>query len=487
MNTWIRSYNKKTSKYGLRTCIAVALLLAALLLINLLVSLLPEHFTAADISVDRRYSVTDSTKRALSKVQDEVNIYLLANGGEDALSTQSLHLSMFLERMVEYGKKISYSVIDTATETDLVASLNATSASNFSVAVQSDNRTRIIPLNSFFYLYIDGIGKVSTQEAELYYMYSGGQLEVKYAFEAENLLLNAISYVTATSLPKIYVLDGHGETAMAEGLLSEFDADNMVTEALTLTVSGVPSDCSLLFINIPTKDLSASEAEMIDTYMQNGGKIFLVTAPGTTEALPNLMSIAASCGLSAKDGLIIDTKENYYSQYPYNLVPRIGEHDAIADYTQSTRALLPFAHSILYGENAGRSITSLFMTSAEAYYIPLDAQTMERPEGQDAKIQNIGVLSEGKNGTIMWISSPYMTDASTNSSSYNGNFTYVTAITSYLCDAMETTDGDVLFLSGEVLTVPPASTAIISAVMILLIPIAIIGFGFVYWLRRRKK
>ncbi len=478
---------KNTSKYGLIACASTAILLVALLLINCLFGLLPKKATSFDISNDNRYSITDSTKRFLSKTNKEVAIYMLSIGGKDALQDQSFQLSVFLERMVEYSDHVTFSVVDPQKDPELITELGATSATNGSIVVKSNERSRILPLSSFFYLYIDGVGKVTSEQAQLYLTYYGSQIHLQYAFEGENLLVNAISYVTADSLPKIYTLSGHGEGELSQSLISTLGNNNMDIGTLTLTEAGVPSDCTVLLINLPTTDLSAAETLLVLSYIQNGGKLFLTTSPDTPQNLPNIMAIAESFGMSAQNGIVMETNSEFYYQLPYYLIPGTGQHSAVS---ANIRVMLPLAHGILLSETipSDTVVTPLFSTSANAYIIDTDAKTMEKPEDQDAKVHHVGVISEKKNGSaLLWISSLGIADETANSYVSGNNYNCLVNILSNLSDAPDIIHGELSFLSLDTLSVSKPSAAAISIALIFIIPIALLAVGFVYWMRRRRK
>lgn len=473
----------KTSFHGLRMCLVCAIMLVVLLIFNGLVGLLPKRLHTIDISPDQKYSFSDTVKRALSKLDEDVSIQLLVYGGKDALSDESLHLSTYLERLCEYSKHASFEIVDLQTNTAL-----AEIAENYSVVVKSDKRERVIDFDSFFYLYMDDIGKVTAEQAQLYYSYYGDAISFAYLFDGEGQILNAISYVTADSLPKIYALSGHNETALPDDLLSTFSNSNIDCGTLILTETGVPSDCSILFINIPTADISSTEAVLLADYMNGGGKIVLVTAPSTPSVLSNLMTIAEAYGLTATDGIVIEANSNHYYQAPYYLLPGVGSTEETD--SASGRTMLPFAHSISISDSmpSGVKAISLLVTSAEAYVIPTDAASLEKPADQDARMHDVGVIAKAQNGSaILWISSEGITDSTANSYVSDGNYNFLTSITSWLCDAPEATVGTPIVLSVEFLTVPSSSVAIISIILILIIPLTIGISGFVYWLRRRKK
>ena len=72
----------------------------------------------------------------------------------------------------------------------------------------------------------------------------------------EGKLDAAIQYVTTEDLPKIYVVEGHGEGSVSNVLSSLLADSNIMYETLnTLTCETVPEDCNLLYIYQPQSEL----------------------------------------------------------------------------------------------------------------------------------------------------------------------------------------------------------------------------------------
>ncbi len=493
----MKEFKQKTTQNGLRVFLVTLLLLIGLVVINLLVALLPTSITEIDISSDKMYSVSDTTKRALSKLNNNIELYYLASGGEDALADEALHTKLFLSKIPDYNSHISFEVIDTATRPTFVASLGITDeVANNSIIVKSDKRTRVITQNDLFYYYIDGIGKMTAEEAQQYvYMvqlYYGQSITPTYHFDGEGQLLTAIDYVTTDTLPTAYILDGHSEVALSNTLVSELSLQNIDVATLTLMkTASIPEDCDLLIINCPQVDLTTDEAALIADHLAGGGKLMLITMPGIS-SFTNLLSIVGEYGLSMEDGILVEGNSNHYYQVPYYLFPSASASHAItAEYASSSYILLPSAHGIQIADTLPEGVraTGIFTTSESAYIVDLNAETIERPEGQETAAHHVGVVSEAANGSqLIWISSFGATDDNANSYTSGGNYMYLLSAVKWLCD----TEGGIsvispLMLSTPHLTVPAASAGLWSIILIFLIPIAVLICGLVYWLKRRKR
>ena len=495
MNHNTKKFKQKTSQNGLLVCLVTMLLLLVLIAVNYLATRLPTSITEIDISANKMYSVSDTTKRSLSKLSYDVDLYYLSEGGEDALADQALHTKLFLSKLPDYSSHLSFKVIDTTANPTFVSSLGITDeVSNNSVIIKSDKRTRILSQQDLFFYYIDGVGKLTETEAMQYvYMFQmyGQTVTPTYHFNGEEKMLTAIDYVSSDTIPKAYVLDGHTETALSNTLVNALSAQNIELVALTLMQSGrIPEDCDFLIINCPRSDLTSVETELISAFLENGGSLILITPPGVS-AHQNLLSLAQKYGFSAEDGIIIEGNSNHFYQVPYYLFPLVSEHPITAEYANSTYSMLPYAHGIQIASElpSGVNATAIFTTSTSSYIVATDAETTARPEGQTTAPHHVGVVAEATNGSqFIWFSSSGITDEEANYYTANGNFLYFVSAAKSLSKTENSVSTIVpMTLTTPHLVVPAASAGIWSIVLIFLIPSAILIIGFVYWIKRRKK
>ncbi len=497
MNNIIKEFKQKTTQNGLRVFLVTLLLLIGLVVINLLAGLLPNRVTEIDISADKMYSVSSTAARELAKLRDDVAVYYLVSGGESDLVDETRHTKLFLDKLSDCSPHIRFRVIDTAESPTFATSLGLTeSAENNSIVVKSAKRTRVIAPDDLFYYYIEGAGKMTAAEAQqavyMIQMYYGQTVTPTYHFDGEGQLLSAIHYVTTDTLPKIYALDGHSEIALSSSLAEMLSLQNMEVATLTLLKSeAVPKDCDLLLLNCPQADLTAAEAKMVGDYLAGGGKMMMITVPGTS-TFPNLLSVAARYGLSAKEGILIEGDSNHYYQVPYYLFPTpSSSHEITAAHAASSYALLPSAHGIQIAQTLPDGVTAaeLFTTSASSYLIDINAETMDRPEGQDTAKHTVGVAATATDGSQMiWVSSFGLTDDTANSYAAGGNASYFLSAVKWLCQAEDEVSAFApITLTTPRLTLSAGTAGLWSIALIFLIPAAVLGTGFVYWLRRRRK
>lgn len=134
------------------------------------------------------------------------------------------------------------------------------------------------------------------------------------SFRGEQMFSSAIQSLTQAPSPAVYFLVGHGErqidnydqytgySIIARSLLRK----NMQVSSLQLrNVSAIPGDCKALVVAGPSKRLSRAELDMIESYLDKSGRLFLLLDPGTMTGLDGLLE---AWGVRLAKDVVIDGK-----------------------------------------------------------------------------------------------------------------------------------------------------------------------------------
>ena len=228
---------------------------------------------------------------------------------------------------------------------------------------------------------------------------------------------------------------------------------------------------------------------MIVTYLQNGGKVILSTAPGIAE-MPNLLSVVRAMGLDAIDGLIVEQTANNYVQYPHYLIPNAEEHEITATLGQGAYMMVPLAHGITRAETvpSGTTISPIFSTTTDAYIVPIDAESINKPADATVRSFWVGATSVGANGgKLVWLSSAAAISDSAQSIT-GANYSYVSAMATWLCPRQTILESVApIPMEGDTLMVSAGAALVGSGLLILAIPLCFIITGLVIWIRRRRR
>ena len=151
----------------------------------------------------------------------------------------------------------------------------------------------------------------------------------------ERQLTSAISYVAQTAIPRVLVLQGHGE--LSESLLrptiellenNHYDVDFFSLNSAETELT--PDD--LLLISSPTRDLMDAELAAITEFADAGGSIFFTCDfTNKVDQMPNYTALMRSYGFTPLDGLVVASPEEkwtYYENTRINLLPAMQSTEA---------------------------------------------------------------------------------------------------------------------------------------------------------------
>ena len=309
--------NKKSKRAKEWTIKAVAVAAVSAIAIAAL-SVLPTTVRWIDISADKIYSTSDTTKKLIDSLDEDVTVYLIDS------DTSEQKLVNAIERYCDASKHISLKTVDTAKDTEFREKygLGAEANLSFCLVVESAKRWRFISADTIFVWHNSKTGYMSTADysstllslkamIDQYYPYyssmnSSQQAQLQeyialydtlsdstQCLDVENGLSSAIEYVTAEVIPTFYFITGHGEKN---------------TQGAPLDIRGLsrlPDDAALLILNTPDEDYSNAETDMLIDFMEKGGRLIVFTGK-QNNSMPNLSRLLASAGLSLEPDAIAE-------------------------------------------------------------------------------------------------------------------------------------------------------------------------------------
>ena len=296
---------------GAYSLAASAVVLAILVMVNVFAAALPAAATRCDISASKLYSITSNTKVVVNALEQDVTIYwVVQSGQEDAVMENLLSKYDSLSEHVEVVKK-NPDVYPAFAE-----QYTDKTVQNNSLIVECGDRSRYI-----------GYDDIYIQTADLYsYTYNT-------SFDGEGAITSAIDYVVSEELPRVYLLEGHGEQELPASFQDQIEKENMAVEALSLlTVDQIPEDAGCLMIYAPKSDISETERDLLAGYAAQGGTLLVAAGPVEDGILENLYSLLADYGVKTCEGIVVEGDRGHYNgfQGPWALLPELHS-DAITD------------------------------------------------------------------------------------------------------------------------------------------------------------
>ena len=461
--------NKTLALNGGSYAIALTVLvLALLIMVNILAGALPAGLTKLDISASKLYSITSNTKAVVNALEQDVTIYwIVQSGQEDAVIENLLAKYDSLSDHLHVEKK-NPDVYPTFAQ-----QYTEETVANNSLVVVSGEKYRYVPYSDIYV----------TQGSQFSYSYST-------SFDGEGAITSAIDYVVSKELPKLYLLEGHGESALPESFQDQLEKENLETENLSLlTVDEVPEDGAALVLYAPASDISKEEAQMLLSYIQKGGKLLVLAGPVADGELTNLYSILEHYGITAAQGIVSEGDRNHYAfQAPYILLPNLENSDITAPLTeQNYYAIVPVAAGLQLGDDS--RVTALLTTTDSAYskISGYSQTTYEKEEGDIDGPFALGVdIADG--GELVFFTSSYLLEDMYNAYSSGANSDLVMNALSSLLGERQALSIRSKSLNYNYLTISESAASLLKLVMIGMVPLLYLAMGgAALWDKRRMQ
>lgn len=460
---------------GSYSAAATVIVIVIAVVVNMMVSTLPSTATQLDLTQQSLYSLSEQTKRIAASLDKDVNLYIICNQGNENSTIQRL-----LDRYTGLSSHIKVQSVDPTLQPTFLDQyeLELSTLYENSVLVDGGEKHRLVGYDEIF---------VTDYQMD----YSSYNYTTTTSFDGENALTNAIHYVSSDELPMAYTLTGHGETELSETVAEMLTQDNIETEDLSLlSMEAVPEDATAVIINAPTSDLSEEEANLLITYLENGGNVALITGYMEEDDMPQLRRVAASMGLAAETGLIIEgDRQMHVNRYPHYLLPELESHE-VTDALISGRyyVLTPLAQPIVETDESSATVTWLLTTSDSAYTKAegLKTQSTEQEDDDAVGSFHVGAMAEN-NGKFFWVTCDMLLETNVDRTVSGANSNLFLNVLNWMGGQEESISIRAKSLDAEGLTVTQSASSLWSIMMIGVIPLCLVGIGIVVWIRRKRR
>ena len=480
-----KSVSSRNGSYSVGISVVVIIIA---IVINLLAGELPQKYHAVDLSSNNIYEISDISTDMLKKLDKKVTFKVIAE--QDTVDTR---IKSFIQKYADLSDKIKVEWIDSVLHPSVLQDYS-TEGNVVIVSCEETGKQIQIPFNEII-------------KFDEYTYYTTGQIK-ETEFDGEGQLTGAVNYVCSEDTKKVYRTSGHGEQTFSTKIDEMFTKNNIEVQELNMIMKPeIPKDCELLFMYAPMSDLDDKERELVEDYMEDGGKVYLILGD-TAEETPNIDKIMNDYGLKKADGYIADLQRNFRGNY-YAVIPELtlsgelgkGIHNEMVlmlnsmgmervEEVDDNVVVTPFMRTsengVAVSEDEEKDGTYILGAVSEKV-IPVDKdedeeeitgidETEKKDSSEEVETVTAGLTVLGSGNMI----DPSVTDQVTNIdnltlflNSVTRNFEGVenTAIESKSLDAQRNM---------------PLHAGTISIVIIFVIPLIVILTGFFVWLKRRK-
>ena len=486
---------RKSSKFKLSLpCLVTAVAVIAL---SALTALLPSTMRWLDVSANSVYKRSVTTKQFIKSLDEDITLYLI-----DADRTEEKLVS-FIERYCDASPRLTLEKVDTSKDTDFRAEhgFNENVDLSFCILVKSEKREKIVSSDTLFKWYnsaypdlgymsssqlqstITSLGQMIEQYSpyynsmsssdkskfnEYYTMYQALSYYSTRYMDVESVLNNAIEYVTADYIPTFYFVSGHGERNTQGGPLD-------ITK-----LSAIPPEASMLFINTPTSDYSASEVDMLIDYMAKGGRLVIFTNKDNND-MPNLSRLLASAGLSVDKNIVAeDTCE------------------VTINTSAAALAMLASGDKTVKMNMEGASAIAKDSSNSALKYTTLFSREIANEGSEEKTIVEYGVsVTNNARPMLVWVTGADTFNKQSDemlsedeSANYTKAMYTVSSIVLWSSKVFEATVPamtPVAYDMLEFLTIKESTPTVVGTVFVAIVPILIFGAGLYLWWVRRKR
>lgn len=465
------SFSGRKFHSGAYVTLLSTIVVVIVLVVNMLVT---EMNLQIDLSTQNMYTLSKETKGMLKDLSDDITIYYMIQPGNETAIYQEIaekYDSLSDKVTLENKDPILYPTFAAKYVEDEVAQ------NSFIVVNKATGRAK----------YIDG-SEMLVQELN----YETYQNETK-GIDVEGKLTSAIQYVTTTDLPKLYVVEGHGEAVTGDSFQASMDKMNISVETMkTMSQSSIPEDCDILFINAPESDFSAEETTMIKDYLAAGGNA-VITLDYMAEGLDNFKSILDYYGIETVNGIVMEGDSNMHlSNNPHFIVPNILSHEITSQVKDNQiPVIMPISSGLRISDTKRNSLTidPILSTSDSAYSKEgTNFTTYEKEEGDIEGPFYLGLAVTDAYNEVTSKLVVYSTEGTFDESTATyGNSDILSGTIGFLSGDMDTLSIPTKSVTPELIQLTQQQAILWGAVVVIIVPVIILVTGVMVSLKRRKR
>lgn len=516
----VEKINKRTLKYGSFATALTILFVAAVVLLNVVATMLFDRFPMAlDLTEGGIYTVSEETLDYIATIEVPVEITVMSTEDEyRSISDYTIQCAELLKKYEQHNPNISVTFKDLLSNPDFVANYSQTLESGdiiVELAGSDHERVKVVSLT-------DILNVVQTDQYDYQSMMVAYEQQYGAAYthslfvqqgaikssNAEQAVTSALMAVTdANPITVAVVKYTGGMESDVSGLTDLLDKNGYIIKEFNIQKEEIPSDVDLLIIPAPKIDYTTTETEKLTEWLTNGGvlgKHMIYLASSEQPATPNLDSLLYKYGITVENKVVYETNTDYYSGYANYIYQFLA--DTASEYIEDVANVsLP-----VYVPNS-RMISTRFDSSTDGYNanIPLvrssASAVLRDMYSTDEDFDPESVAEKNSYNSVV-LASYKALNQETHISTYN----YILALGSdlivdpVLMSASQYNNGDIILstvnqMTGktEGITILPkvvksnsfdiaqSDINTLTAVFAVIIPAAVLILGIVVWVRRR--
>ncbi|MDD3765788.1 MAG: Gldg family protein [Eubacteriales bacterium] len=297
-------FTDKRFIYGSGSVATFAGFVAVVILLNLIVGTLSDKFTLKiDLTENKIFELSEQTIEIAKSIDKPVDIIVV----QSATSQEDTQTRELLTRYVNLNKNFRLSTVDPVKNPMSVQKYNTLNSNitNGSIILDNGEKFRIVP----------------SSELRSYSSYTGQNDQ----FQAEYKITSALLSLSKASDMAVAFTQGHGEATLnaAEQALKD---DNIAVEKVHTLSEGFSDEYNMFIIVSPKTDFTPEEIDYLDNYLRSGKSIQIYFDVDTPH-LPKLEGYLYDNGIVVERNAVYEgDTTRVLSNTPYCFVPDVKPH-----------------------------------------------------------------------------------------------------------------------------------------------------------------
>lgn len=481
----------RKAKHGTVAMAITALVIVMVIVLNIIIGLLVNRFPdlELDLTSNNSFALQDDTIDYVSHLNNDVTVYILMEKDKfEGQGTYFVQAQKMLNKMASKSDgKMKIKYVDLTSNPSFTSNYpnvdwQSSSANNI-VLVESGKQYKVLTLTDCF------------EYDEQTYNYYG-----TYSFtgtKIEQAVVTAILNVTTDDKVVVDMIKGNNEQDYSS-LKSLLENNAYQVNEVSLATGDFDKDAKVAIMYAPSVDLDEKIVEKLSTWLSNDGKygrslIYVPTAD--MGEMPNLDDFLKEWGMSIDRGYVFETDETALvnANSPYAFTVSYGDY--YKDNLKNSKIPVVVSESHAVNITDENTAHALLKTTDKAGVLPIDADKSwdykDAITGNGENVAAEGVMTnEDKKssrvvvfGSYIMFSDTIMKYNSFNNSAYFMNVINTIADKEDVGITIESKSID----NTELGITDVATQNTMLVVFVIVIPIAILVAGFVFWLRRRNR
>jgi len=499
-------FSSRKFKYGSAAVIATVVITVVVVLVNVVAGMLLDRYPLdIDLTRQKMFKLTQESIDFVREIDRDITIYMLAKESVYTSGAELQQANEIINQYSKYNNRIKVEYIDLTTNPSFPDNYPTLTLSNGYILVDGGTKQKLMNPNDLF--------NVESND------YGGYDISSK----AEQVMTSALMNVTSGVTLKAVVLTDIGDDAA--GLVTLMEGNNYEVVTRSLINEDIDKDADILVLSGPTRDLTTGETAKLDEFLRNGDeyeKTLLYFAGASRAATPNLDAFLREWGIAVEKSYVVETNMNRVYNWEslfYLDDSTPASYMSVIDYSEEEYSANLLNKNLYLSVPASAPVNLLYETSAGGYSAMAlagftntayalyfnDANADETVDAADENTETDIQLVQGPFHSIVMsertvsagsylVSSQVVVTGSNNAISESLLTSADFANAEYyinLLNSLRGNDQSIVIAPKEFtatdLTMTAGQTNVMFAIFVVVIPLAVMAFGMVLWVRRRTR